>query len=75
MSEDEVLVVRRGRPEKYPYDDWLDGKIHDIHIARWGLTVDAFRDRVYKAARRRGGKVTIQKIPRGFRIQYRDSNA
>lgn len=53
----------RGRPAKYPWDEWLDGGRHflkqDEHFSS-EVKVSSFRAEVHAAAKRQGKKVDTQ---------------
>ena len=60
--------MTRGRPPKYPWDEWLDGTRHvvrqsddwqpgDLTLFPSNVKVSSFRAECHAAARRKGGRV------------------
>ena len=58
------LMERRGRPEKYPFDEWFDGAWWKLerHVD-FEVKTSSMRQAVFTAARRRGLKVRTRMHP------------
>lgn len=59
-----------GRTEKYPYDEWLDGKIYQLDAgADFEGKVTAFSTSIRQAAGRRNLKVNLVTLENGVAVQ------
>ena len=63
LDEIPAWVFRRGpgRREQYPYDDWLDGQVHELVSGEdFTVNVRTMRSQVKRAAARRGCEVVCE---------------
>jgi hypothetical protein len=51
-----VFSASRGRPQKYPWDKWLDGRVWELSITDVGEFA-SFRSTAHKNANRKGLKI------------------
>lgn len=59
---------RKGPPDRYPWDQWLDGKIHRLTRGRekdFAVSVKAFQSAAHWAAGARGLRVRTQSEGKG----------
>ncbi len=63
LDEIPAWVFRRGpgRRESYPYDEWLDGRVWELHAGvDFTVNIRTMRSQVKKAAARRGCEVVCE---------------
>lgn len=55
--------IRVGRPGKYPWDEWFNGKVWEVEAGTdFSTTPESFRMTIKSAAKSRGGSVKIAKL-------------
>lgn len=57
VAPGEMLEEKRGRPPKYPWEEWMDGQIHKIHIGDDKDEIASKRGMLHGMARYHGMKV------------------